>query len=59
MNIFSTLSVSLISGIRVVGANGKVNNMVKPYEAAKYDAIVISDSGIKSKSFSKVWLNKN
>ena len=54
MNIFSTLSMSLISGIRVVGANGKVNNMVKPYEAAKYDAIVISDSGIKSKSFSKL-----
>ena len=42
-----------------MGANGKVNNMVKPYEAAKYDAIVISDSGIKSKSFSKVRLNKN
>ena len=42
-----------------MGANGKVNNMVKPYEAAKYDAIVISDSGIKSKSsFSKVLVNR-
>ncbi|KAK7087963.1 ceramide glucosyltransferase-like [Littorina saxatilis] len=44
---YPKVDAKLFIGIQIVGANGKVNNMVKPYEAAKYDAIVISDSGIK------------
>ena len=36
-------------GVKYVGPNGKVNNMCKAYEAAKYDMIVISDSSILSK----------
>ena len=39
-----------VSGQRDVGPNGKVNNMVSGYEAAKYDLIIISDTGIKSES---------
>ncbi|XP_076453101.1 ceramide glucosyltransferase-like [Babylonia areolata] len=44
---YPKVDAKLFIGMRIVGANGKINNMVKPYEAAKYDAIVISDSGIK------------
>ena len=33
-----------------MGPNGKVNNMIKPFEAAKYDLIAISDSSIKGRS---------
>ncbi|XP_025090290.1 ceramide glucosyltransferase-like [Pomacea canaliculata] len=44
---YPKVDAKLFIGIQIVGPNGKVNNMVKPYEAAKYDAILISDSGIK------------
>lgn len=44
---YPNVDAKLFIGGRIVGANGKVNNMVKPYEAAKYDAVVISDSGIR------------
>jgi len=36
-------------GIRYIGPNGKINNMIKAYEAARNDILVISDSSIKSK----------
>lgn len=36
-------------GGKHVGANPKVNNMAIGYEAAKYDLILVSDSGIKVK----------
>ena len=38
-----------ILGSHYVGPNGKINNMVKPYEAAKHDIVLVSDSSIKSK----------
>ena len=38
------------TGIKYVGPNGKVNNMIKPFEASKYDLIAISDSSIKGRS---------
>ena len=38
------------TGIKYAGPNGKVNNMIKPFEAAKYDLIAISDSSLKGMS---------
>lgn len=46
----------LFAGVKYVGPNGKVNNMCKAYEAAKYDLIVISDSSILSKYSKSGWL---
>ncbi|KAL5017616.1 hypothetical protein ScPMuIL_007205 [Solemya velum] len=43
---YPTVNAKLFIGIKYVGPNGKINNMIRPYEAAKYDHIVISDSGI-------------
>ena len=39
--------VCVFSGMRYVGPNGKVNNMMKPFEASKYDLVNISDSSIQ------------
>ncbi|CAG5118758.1 unnamed protein product, partial [Candidula unifasciata] len=43
---YPKVDAKLFIGLKTVGPNGKINNMVHPYEAAKYDHIVISDSGI-------------
>ncbi|KAH9525734.1 hypothetical protein Btru_002224 [Bulinus truncatus] len=44
---YPKVDAKLFIGLKVVGPNGKINNMVCAYEAAKYDNIVISDIGIK------------
>lgn len=55
VNIYN-FDFCLFAGVKYVGPNGKVNNMCKAYEAAKYDLIVISDSSILSKYSKSGWL---
>ncbi|GFO27640.1 ceramide glucosyltransferase [Plakobranchus ocellatus] len=45
---YPKVDAKLFIGTRDVGSNGKINNMVRPYEAAKFNNIVISDTGIKT-----------
>lgn len=49
MEKYPKVDAKLFVGATVVGVNPKINNMNKAYEAAIYDFILISDSGIKSK----------
>lgn len=49
MEKFPAVDAHLFLGGSVVGVNPKINNMQPGYEAAKYEYIMISDSGIRSK----------
>ena len=41
---------TIFSVSQPVGVNPKINNMAQGYEQAKYDYIMISDSGLRSKN---------
>lgn len=47
MDKYPAVDAKMFLGGKNVGINPKINNMVIGYEAAKYDLIMISDSGIK------------
>ncbi|KAF4527936.1 hypothetical protein B566_EDAN012829 [Ephemera danica] len=49
MNDYPNVDASLFIGGEEVGVNPKINNMQPGYAAAKYELIMISDSGIKMK----------
>lgn len=48
MEKYPKVDAKLYIGASAVGVNPKINNMHKAYEAASYEFILISDSGIKS-----------
>jgi ceramide glucosyltransferase len=49
MEKYPTVDARLFMGGSDVGVNPKINNMSPGYEAAKYEYIMISDSGIRMK----------
>lgn len=49
MDKYPKVEARLFIGAATVGVNPKINNMHNAYEAAVYDFVMISDSGIRSK----------
>ena len=48
---YPNIDAKLFSGGKHVGINPKINNMIQGYDKAKYELLLISDAGIKSKQF--------
>ncbi|KAF9584157.1 hypothetical protein BGW38_007386 [Lunasporangiospora selenospora] len=46
MKQYPNVDARLITGEKVVGINPKINNMIRPYEEAKYDIVWICDSNV-------------
>ncbi len=51
MEKYPNVDARLFSGGKFVGINPKINNMSQGFDVAKYELILISDAGIKSKPF--------
>lgn len=58
MEKYPLVDAHLFLGGSIVGVNPKINNMQPGYEAAKYEYVMISDSGIRSKFFYIVWIHR-
>ncbi|KAJ8305770.1 hypothetical protein KUTeg_016315 [Tegillarca granosa] len=47
INKYPKVDAKLFIGGKQVGINPKINNMITGYEAAKFDLILVNDSGLK------------
>jgi ceramide glucosyltransferase len=50
---YPNVDATIFVGGKKIGINPKINNMYPGYQAAKYDYVLISDSGIRSKNWSR------
>lgn len=57
---YPNIDAKLYSGGKNVGINPKINNMIQGYQDSKYELLLISDAGLKSKHNMKllIWFYK-